>query len=115
MLDIFRSDAFGVVPLTLAINDLKFIPGYISSTGLFSESSTATTAVAIEEQGHVLILVAPTPRGGPGHTMPKVRRTLRLIAIPHHEINDAIMAEEVQGVRPFGEETGTESADDQGW
>jgi hypothetical protein len=29
--------------------------------------------------------------------------------VPHFEINDAIMAEEVQGVRPFGQETGTES------
>jgi Phage major capsid protein E len=109
MLDIFRSDAFGIVPLTLAINNLKFVPGYISSTGLFTESSTSATSVAIEEKNNVLTLVAPTPRGGPGHTMPKLRRSLRLISVPHFEINDAIMAEEVQGVRPFGEETGTES------
>lgn len=109
MLDIFRQDAFGVVPLTLAINNLKFIPGYISSRGLFSTSSTAATVVSIEEQGNILILVAPTPRGGPGHTMPKPRRTMRMLAVPHFEINDAVMAEEVQGVRPFGEETGTES------
>ena len=85
------------------------MPGYISSTGLFSESSVATTAVSIEEKNNILTLIAPTPRGGPGHTLPKIRRTLRMIAIPHFEINDAIMAEEVQGVRPFGQETGTES------
>ena len=109
MLDIFRSDAFGIVPLTIAINNLKFVPGYLSSTGLFSESSVATTAVSIEEKNNILTLIAPTPRGGPGHTLPKIRRSLRMIAIPHFEINDAIMAEEVQGVRPFGQETGTES------
>lgn len=109
MLDIFRTDAFGTVPLTIAINNLKFVPGYISSTGLFSESAVATTAVAIEEKNNILTLIAPTPRGGPGHTITKLRRTLRMIAIPHFEINDAIMAEEVQGVRPFGEETGTEA------
>ena len=109
MLDIFRSDAFGVVPLTLAINNLKFVPGYISSTGLFTETSTAATAVAIEEKNNILTLVAPTPRGGPGHTMPKLRRSMRMLGVPHFEINDAIMAEEVQGVRPFGQETGTEA------
>lgn len=109
MLDIFRSDAFGIVPLTIAINNLKFVPGYISSTGLFTESSVATTAVAIEEKNNILTLIAPTPRGGPGHTIAKLRRTLRMIAIPHFEVNDAIMAEEVQGVRPFGEESGTEA------
>ena len=109
MLDIFRSDAFGVVPLTIAINNLKFVPGYLTSTGLFTESSTSATAVAIEEKNNVLTLVAPTPRGGPGHTMPKLRRSMRIIAVPHFEINDAIMAEEVQGVRPFGQEDGTEA------
>ena len=109
MLDIFRSDAFGVVPLTLAINNLKFVPGYVSSTGLFAESSIATTAFIIEEKNNILTLVRPTPRGGVGQTMDKTRRKMRMLAVPHFEINDAIMAEEVQGVRPFGQEDGTEA------
>lgn len=108
MLDIFRGDAYGVVPLSLAINNLKFVPGYLSGRGLFTTTSIATTSVSIEEHNNVLTLVAPSPRGGPGHTMPKVRRSMRMLGIPHFEINDAIMAEEVQGVRPFGQETGTE-------
>src|SRR5262245_43197766 len=109
MLDIFRSDAFGVVPLSLAINNLRFVPGYVSSRGLFGESSIATTAFSIEEKNNVLQLIGPTPRGGPGHTLPKLRRTMRMLAVPHFEINDAIMAEEVQGVRPFGQEDGTDA------
>jgi hypothetical protein len=109
MLDIFRGDAFGVVPLSLAINNLKFVPGFVSSRGIFSEIAIATTAVAIEEHNNILTLVAPSPRGGPGHTMPKPRRTMRMLGVPHFEINDAIMAEEVQGVRPFGQETGTDA------
>ena len=108
MLDIFRTDAFGVVPLSLAINKLIFIPGYISSQGIYSEKSVSTTAVAIEENNKVLRLIGPTPRGGPGWVLPKPRRALRMLAVPHFEINDSIMAEEVQGVRPFGEESGTE-------
>jgi len=109
MLDIFRGDAFGVVPLTLAINNLKFVPGYISSKGLFTETSTASTAVSIEEKNNTLTLIGPTPRGGPGHVLPKGRRALRLLGIPHFEINDAVMAEEVQGVRAFGSEDATET------
>jgi len=109
MLDIFRGDAFGVVPLSLAINNLKFKPGYVSSRGIFNETSVATTAIAIEEKNNILTLVAPTPRGAPGVTMPKPRRSMRMLGVPHFEINDAVMAEEVQGVRPFGQETGTES------
>jgi hypothetical protein len=109
MLDIFRSDAYGVVPLTLAINNLKFVPGYVSSRGLFSETSTSTTAVSIEEKNNTLTLIAPSPRGGPGRTMPRARRTMRMLVVPHFEINDAVMAEEVQGVRAFGQEDAVEA------
>jgi len=109
MLDIFRSDAFGVVPLSLAVNNLKFVPGYISSKGIFTESSIAVTAVSIEEKNNTLTLIAPSPRGGPGRTMPRARRNMRMLIVPHFEINDAVMAEEVQGVRAFGSEDAVES------
>lgn len=108
MLDVFKNDAFGVVPLTNTINKLKYVPGQISKLGLFSTTSVATTSIAIEEKSGVLTLVAPTPRGGPGVTLDKSKRNLRSIAIPHFEINDAIMAEEVQGVRAWGSETEVE-------
>jgi hypothetical protein len=109
MLDVFRGDAFGVVPLSLAINKLIFVPGYVSGRGIFSEIAIAQTTVAIEEKNNILTVVAPSPRGGPGHTMPKPRRSMRMLGVPHFEINDAVMAEEVQGVRPFGQETGTDA------
>jgi len=109
MLDIFRSDAFGIVPLTQFINNLKFVPGFVSGSGLFGETSVSTTAIAIEEKDNVLTLIPPTPRGGAGTTITKAGRRLRMLAVPHFEINDAIMAEEVQGVRAFGQETGVET------
>lgn len=109
MLDVFNNSAFGVVPLTDLINKLKFVPGRVSSMGLFMTSSISTTAVAIEEKNGVLVLVPPTPRGGPGITIEKPKRGIRLISVPHFEINDAIMAEEVQGVRAWGSETAVET------
>lgn len=109
MLDIFKSSAFGVVPLTDAINQLKFVPGRIGQLNIFGTSSVATTSVAIENKNGVLTLVAPTPRGGPGQTIEKPKRGLRMLAVPHFEINDAIMAEEVQGVRAWGQEQAVET------
>lgn len=108
MLDIFNDDAFSVVSLTNAINKVKFVPGRIGQLGLFQERSVATTSIAIEEKNGVLSLVAPSPRGGPGMTLDKSKRTLRTVGIPHFEINDAIMADEVQGVRAWGSETEVE-------
>ncbi len=109
MLDIFNSDAFSVVSLTDAINKLRFVPGYLGSTGLFTESGVVTTSVAIEQKNNILSLVPPTPRGGPGITLDKGKRSMLSLNVPHFEINDAVMAEEVQNIRPFGQESGEDS------
>lgn len=104
MLDIFNDDAFSVTNLTDAINEISFVPGRIGELGLFSTSSVDTTTIAVEKKGDILVLVPPTPRGGPGTTVDKEKRNLRSLIIPHFEINDAIYAEEVQNVRAFGQE-----------
>lgn len=109
MLDIFRSDAFGVVPLTDAINHLKFVPGRIGELGLFQSSSVSTLTIAIEERSGVLSIVAPSPRGGPGETTDKSKRVMRALRIPHFQRDDAVMADEVQGVRAFGQENAVET------
>src|SRR6185369_10229736 len=108
MLDVFNSDAFSVVSLTDAINKLKFVPGRLGQLGLFRESGVTTTMIAIEEKDGVLSLISPTPRGGPGQTLDKALRSVRPFVVPHFEINDAVMAEEVQNVRAWGSETEVE-------
>lgn len=102
VLDVFNQDAFGVVALTDSINKMPFAPSRASQVLDWNEEGVPTTSVAIEQKGNNLTLINPTPRGGPGETRAKIRRTLDLISIPHYEINDGINADEVQGVRQFG-------------
>jgi hypothetical protein len=109
MIDIFNNDAFSVVRLTQVINDLKHKPSRIAELGLFDEESTDTTKVSIEKKGEILVLVPPTPRGGPGITIDKEKRDLRILNVPHFEINDAVYAEEVQNVRAMGQEQALET------
>jgi hypothetical protein len=109
MLDIFTADAFSVVSLTDAINKLKYVPGRVSSLGIFDPTGITTTTAVIEQRNGVLQLIAPTPRGGPGHTLGRATRDVRAIMVPHFEINDAMMADEVQGIRAFGSETEVET------
>lgn len=110
MLNVFSQnpDVFGVIPLTDAINRPLVVPGRIGQMGIFLEQAVTTVDIAIEEKEGLLILVPPTPRGGPGITLPKPGRAMRVLRAPHHEINDAIMAEEVQGVRAWGTENDVE-------
>lgn len=105
ILDIFKSDAFGVMSLTDAINKIPFIPGRAGEVIDWREGGVATTTIAIEEKNGVLTLINPTARGAPGTTLAKSKRSARNLTVPHYEINDAIYAEEVQGVREFGSES----------
>jgi hypothetical protein len=60
----------------------------------------------------VLQLVNPSPRGGAGTTVPKQKRTVRNLTVPHYQIDDAIYAEEVQGVRALGQENQAQTVQD---
>ena len=104
MLDIFNNSAFSVTSMTDAINKIKYVPARIGQLGLFTASGVTTTSVAIEEKNGLLTLVAPTARGAAGTTVDKAKRSMLSVRVPHFEINDAVYAEEVQGVRAFGSE-----------
>ena len=108
-MDIFNDDAFSVVSLTEAINDLSFKPGRLGQMGIFAEKRISTTTAMIERQGELLRIVGPTPRGGPGNTLPKQGRSLIPLRVPHYEIEDAVNADEVQNVRAFGTESEMET------
>jgi hypothetical protein len=105
MLDIFKGDAFSVMSLTDAIVNVPFVPGRVGQVIDWNEGGISTLAVAIEQEDNVLKLINPTPRGGQGdQAIAKNKRTIRDLRVPHYEIPDAIMADEVQGVRAFGSE-----------
>jgi hypothetical protein len=104
MLDVFKQDAFSIITLSDAINKIPFIPGRAGKVIDWNENGIPTTSIAIEEVNGVLQLVNPTPRGGPGSTSAKQKRTARTLAVPHYQVDDAIYADEVQGVRAFGQE-----------
>lgn len=111
VLDVFKGDAFTVTSLTAKVNKLPFVPGQIGQLGVFQESGVDTTTVVIEEMAGSLKLVAPTPRGGPGQTRANDKRKVRSFVIPHIQIDDAVMADEVQGVRVFGSPDQTQTVE----
>lgn len=105
MLNVFSSNAaFSVIALTDAINKMPFVPGRAGQVIDWLENGVITTTIAIEEYEGRLKLLNPTPRGGPGTTVAKPGRKIRNLLIPHYEVDDTIMADEIQGVRAFGSE-----------
>lgn len=103
VLDVFNSDAFSFLALTDAINKMPFAPSRASTVVDWNEQGVNVTTVEFEQVENVLTLVNPTPRGGPGETRSKPKRQVETISIPHYELNGGINADEVQGVRAFGQ------------
>ena len=102
VLNPFTSDAFSFLSLTDSINKIPFTPGRLGELGLFSESGIPTTGIMVEENNGFLSLINASKRGGPGETRPKNPRTARTLNASHYQIDDTILAEEVQSVREFG-------------
>lgn len=109
VLDVFKTDMFSLSSMTEAINAIPFAPGRAGTVIPWNIKRINTTAFMFEEKAGVLTLVNPSPRGGVGDTVPKTKRTGRMLAVPHYQINDAIYADEVQGVREFGQEQSLET------
>src|SRR6056297_72905 len=100
ILNIFSQDAFSVMRLTDALREIKYVPSRIGQLGLFQSTSIDTLDIAIEkDKQQNQLIIGATPRGGPGQTFGKNKRSLRTLRVPHFQVDDAIMADEVQQVR----------------
>lgn len=104
-MDVFDGSAFNTRTLTAAVNNMDYVPGQVSSLGLFNENGVATTRIMVERRGQTVALVPTTPRGGPGTANNIDKRNMVSLEIPHLQIDDAVVADEVQGVREFGQES----------
>jgi hypothetical protein len=104
MLEIFTNNAFGITSLTLAMNQLPYIPGLIGDLNLFTENRLNTTTTTIEVRGQRLALVPERPRGAPPTADVRDPSALRAFAVPHFPVRSSIYADSVQNVRAFGTE-----------
>jgi hypothetical protein len=102
--DVFNPDGFTLSELTAAINELPHVPTQLGDSGLFEYAGVSNLTVQIEKQGEVLALVQSAPRGAPGAEIGRNSRNLRYFGLAHLPLKDALMADEVQGVRTFGDE-----------
>jgi hypothetical protein len=108
MVDPFSPDAFSLVALTAAINNVKYAPTRLAQLGLFEEQGISTLDAAVEERDGVLAIVDVAPRGAPGQPVGGETRKIHSFRVPHLPERGALRADEVQGVRAFGSENQAE-------
>lgn len=100
--DVFTPDAFNIYALTAALEKMPHAPAMLRERGIFREIPIATTLVAIEESQGKLTLVPTTPRGGPGIPSQDAKRVVTALKVPHIQLDDTIMADDITNVRAFG-------------
>lgn len=110
-INIFQDEAFSVPNLTAAINETQHVPGRIGALGLFHEQGISSLVVQIEYDGQKIGLVAARPRGSAGTPVTlKGRRYLPFNTV-HLPQESTMYADEIQGIRAFGQQTELETAE----
>lgn len=102
ILNIFNQDAFGVISLTNAVNDITTQYGRLGALGLFIDEGIANKVVAVDFDPITNQLLPQSQWGGPGvANVTKVGRT-RGYNIPHFPVNDMILAADLMSRRRPG-------------
>lgn len=105
VLDIWTQNFWGLTELTAAINYLPYKPDLLDSLGIFRVNPVTTVSVSVEYLDGELHLVSNVPRGTPGQINPVVKRVGREFKCCHLPTNGVVKADDVQGIRAFGEQT----------
>lgn len=104
-LDVFRNSAFNMMAMTEAINVVPNKYNRLRQLGIFTEEPLTVRTVAVESKNGVLNLIQSKPVGAPAAQNTIGDRSIRDFRIPHFPLEDAILAQDVSGVRAFGTES----------
>ena len=107
-MDIFESDAFSVIELTRALENIPFKPALLSSANLFSPRGVRSRTVVIESRDGTLSLIPFSERGSAYEQQVPERRDMRAFVCRQFKKQDVLWASEIQSVRDFGSETATQ-------
>jgi len=111
-IEIFENDVFTVPALTAAINEQPFVPGRLAALGLFEEEGVNALTVQVEKDGDTLALVPAGERGTSGLAVKGSKRILLPFNTVHLPETFTILADEIQGIRAFGQQTELQAAQD---
>ena len=104
-MDIFEGDAFTIVELTRALENIPFKPALLSGSNLFSPRGVRSRTVVIESRDGTLSLIPFSERGSAYEQQVPDRREMRAFVCRQFKKQDVLWASEIQGIRDFGSET----------
>ena len=107
-MDIFEGDAFSIIELTRALENIPFKPAILSGASLFGSRGVRSRTVMIESRDGTLSLIPFSERGSAYEQQVPERRDMRAFVCRQFKKQDVLWASEIQGIRDFGSETATQ-------
>ena len=104
-MDVFKADAFSMMSLMQAIENVDFKPQFLGSLDLFEDAPQRTRVVAVESRDDVLALIQTSSIGAPIAQRSAGKRKLRNFNTVRIAKGSRIMSDEIQSIRAFGSET----------
>jgi hypothetical protein len=104
-MDVFKGDAFSMMSLLAAIENVDFKPQFLGSLGIFEDAPQRTRVVAVESRDNALSLIQTSAIGAPPAQLVKDKAKLRNFNTVRLAKESVIYADEVQGIRAFGSES----------
>ena len=113
-MDIFEGDAFTIVELTRALENIPYKPALLSGSNLFSPRGVRSRTVVIESRDGTLSLIPFSERGSAYEQQILDRREMRAFVCRQFKKQDVLWASEIQSVRDFGSESATQQVQTEG-
>ena len=107
-MDIFDTDAFSVIELTRALENIPYKPATLTGSGLFADRGVRSRTVVIESRDGTLSLIPFSERGSAYEQQVPERRDVRAFVCRQFKKQDVLWASEIQGIRAFGTESETQ-------
>ena len=107
-MDVFEGDAFGIIELTRALENIPFKPALLSGSSLFANRGVRARTVMIESRDGTLALIPFSERGSAYEQQVPERRDMRAFVCRQFKKQDVLWASEIQGIRDFGSESATQ-------
>jgi hypothetical protein len=102
ILNVFNQDAFGVISLTNAVNDITTQYGFLNAMGIFTDEGIANKTVAVDYDPITNQLLPQSQWGGPGVANKTALSKSYAFNVPHFPVNDTILAADLQSRRRPG-------------
>lgn len=103
-MDVFKSDAFSMMSLLAAIENVDYKPQLLGSLNLFEPEPQRTRVVAVESRNDTLSLIPTSPIGAPPPQRSGDKREVRNFNTTRLAKASRIMADQIQGIRAYGSE-----------